>query len=94
MKKVITYYKLKKKLKLNDGTIIETNAPLRFNFQEGPFLNVELHEGDDIKRMFWVTEDQVIKSPRTRTENWPKSKIESHETDVNETWMEKTKQKK
>jgi len=94
MKKIITYYKLKKKLKLNDGTIIDTNTPLRFNSQEGPFLNLEAHEGNDIKRIVWVTEDQVIKSPKTRTETWSKSKLESHEADINETWLDQTSKRK
>lgn len=92
MKKKIIYYKLKKKLKLDDGTIIDSNTPLRLNFQEGPFLNVESHESNNVKRMFWVTEDQVLKT-KTRTEVWNKQTLENHEMDLKENWLDNSDDK-
>jgi len=83
----ITYIKLLEKIKLNDGTVLEKGTSVRFNYKEGPFLNVELHDSHNVKRIFWITEDKG-KVSATRTENWTSKMTSEHQRDLAETWLE------
>ena len=83
----ITYIKLIEKVKFNDGTVLEKGTSVRFNYKEGPFFNVELHDSHNVKRIFWITEDKG-KVSATRTENWTPKMISEHQKDIAETWLE------
>lgn len=83
----ITYIKLLEKVTLQDGTIIDKGTSVRFNYKEGPFFNVELHDTHNVKRIFWITEEKG-KVSTTRSENWtPKMAIE-HQKDIAESWFD------
>jgi len=83
----ITYMKLIENIKLNDGTIIDKGTSVRMNYKEGPFYNVELNENNNIKKIFWITEDQ---GTITIVKNyiWTKKKLEEHIKDLKETWFD------
>lgn len=49
-KNKITYMKLLENIKLNDGTFIEKGTSIKMNYKEGPFLNVEFNEGENVKK--------------------------------------------
>lgn len=93
----ITYIKLLEKVKLNDGTTLDKGTSVRFNYKEGPFFNVELHDSHNVKRIFWITEDKG-KVSATRTEKWTPKMMAEHQRDIAETWLEspsdKPKEKK
>lgn len=89
----ITYIKLLEKIKLNDGTILEKGTSVRFNYKEGPFLNVEYHDSHNVKRMFWITEEKG-KVSITRTEKWTPKMIEDHQRDIAESWFDSVDKKK
>lgn len=89
----ITYIKLLEKVKLNDGTVLEKGTSVRFNYKEGPFLNVELHDSHNVKRIFWITEDKG-KVSATRTENWTPKMMAENQRDIAETWLEGNGEKK
>ena len=89
----ITYIKLLEKVKLNDGTVIEKGTSVRFNYKEGPFFNVELHDSHNVKRIFWITEDKG-KVSATRTESWTPKMMAEHQRDIAETWLEGNGEKK
>ena len=79
--------KLIENIKLNDGTIIDKGTSVIMNYKEGPFYNVELNENNNIKKIFWITEDQ---GTITIVKNyiWTKKKLEEHIKDLKETWFD------
>lgn len=79
--------KLLVNIKLNDGTTIEKGTSVRMNYKEGPFFNVELNEGDNVKKIFWITDEQA-KTSIVRNQVWTKKKLEDHIVDLKETWFE------
>ena len=83
----ITYMKLIENIKLNDGTIIDKGTSVRMNYKEGPFYNVEISENNNIKKIFWITEDQG-KTTVVRNYVWKKKQLEEHIKDLKETWFE------
>lgn len=83
----ITYIKLTNNIKLNDGSIVEKGTSVRMNYKEGPFYNVEINESSNIKKIFWITEDQG-KISVTRNQKWNKKKMDEHSKDLNETWFD------
>lgn len=85
--KKVTHIKLLEKIKLNDGTVLDKGTSVRFNHKEGPFFNVEFYDSHNVKRIFWITEDQG-KISATRTERWSSKKTEEHQMDISETWFE------
>lgn len=89
----ITYIKLLEKVKLNDGTVLEKGTSVRFNHKEGPFLNVELHDSHNVKRIFWITEDKG-KVSATRTESWTPKMMSEYQKDLAETWLDGNGDKK
>lgn len=89
-KSKITYLKLLQNIKLNDGTVIDKGTSIKMNFQEGPFYNVELLENKNVKKIFWITEDQARISV-TRNQNWNKKMQEDHIRDIEETWLDNIK---
>jgi len=82
----ITYMKLIENIKLNDGTIIDKGTSVKVNYKEGPFYNVELNENNNIKKIFWITEDQG-KTTIVKNHVWTKKKLEEHIKDLKETWF-------
>ncbi len=88
-KKKVYYYKLTENVTLSDGMTIKKDEIVRFNYKEGPFLNVEFLADKDIKRSFWVTDDQCVKA-KSKNEVWDKKMIEEHDQDLNETWFQRS----
>lgn len=86
-KNKITYMKLLENIKLNDGTLIEKGTSIKMNYKEGPFLNVEYSESENIKKIFWITDEQA-KTSIVRNQVWTKKKLDEHIKDLNETWFE------
>jgi hypothetical protein len=89
----ITYIRLLEKIKLKDGTVLEKGTSVRFNYKEGPFLNVELHDSHNVKRIFWITEDKG-KVSATRTESWTSKMMSEYQKDLAETWLDGNGEKK
>lgn len=89
-KNKVTYLKLLVNIKLNDGTTIDKGTSVKMNYKEGPFLNVELLENKNIKKIFWITEDQA-KFSTARNQNWNKKMLEEHIKDIEETWFDEVK---
>jgi hypothetical protein len=87
-KNKITYMKLLENIKLNDGTVVDKGTSVRMNYKEGPFLNVEMNEGQNVKKIFWITEEQA-KTSIIRNHIWTKKNFEEHVKDLKETWFEK-----
>jgi hypothetical protein len=86
-KNKITYMKLLENIKLMDGTVIDKGSSVRMNFKEGPHLNVEINEGQNVKKIFWITEDQA-KNSITKNQVWTKKNFDDHNKDLKETWFE------
>jgi hypothetical protein len=87
-KNKITYMKLLENIKLNDGTVVDKGTSIRMNYKEGPFLNVEINEGQNVKKIFWITEEQA-KTSIVRNHIWTKKNFEEHIKDLKESWFEK-----
>jgi hypothetical protein len=87
-KNKITYMKLLENIKLNDGTTVDRGTSIRMNYKEGPFLNVEINEGQNVKKIFWITEGQA-KTSIIKNQSWTKKNFEEHIKDLKETWFEK-----
>jgi len=87
-KNKVTYMKLLENIKLNDGTVVDRGTSVRMNYKEGPFLNVEINEGQNVKKIFWITEEQA-KTSIVRNQTWTKKNFEEHIKDLKETWFEK-----
>ena len=85
----ITYIKLLEKIKLNDGTVLDKGTSVRYNYKEGPFMNVEFFDSHNVKRIFWITEEKG-KISATRTEKWTSKMASEHHRDIAETWFEQT----
>lgn len=85
-KNKITYIKLIEKINLNDGSIIDKGTSVKLNFKEGPFYNVELCENNNVKKIFWITEQQG-KISSTRNQTFTKKEFEEHLKDIQETWF-------
>jgi len=83
----ITYMKLIENIKLNDGTIIDKGTSVRMNYKEGPFYNVELSENNNVKKIFWITEDQG-KTSIVKNHKWNKKTLDEHIKDLKETWFD------
>lgn len=79
--------KLLENIKLNDGTFIEKGTSIKMNYKEGPFLNVEFNEGENVKKIFWITDEQA-KTTIIKNQVWTKKKFEEHLNDIKETWFE------
>ncbi len=80
--------KLLENIKLNDGTVVDKGTSIRMNYKEGPFLNVEINEGQNVKKIFWITEEQA-KTSIVRNHIWTKKNFEEHIKDLKESWFEK-----
>lgn len=85
-KNKITYIKLTEKINLNDGSIIDKGTSVRLNYKEGPFYNVEICENSNVKKIFWITEQQG-KISSTRNQTLTKKEFDEHLKDVQETWF-------
>ena len=79
--------KLIENIKLNDGTIIDKGTSVRMNYKEGPFYNVELSENNNVKKIFWITEDQG-KTSIVKNHKWNKKTLDEHIKDLKETWFD------
>lgn len=89
----ITYIKLLDRIRLNDGTVLDKGTSVRFNYKEGPFMNVEIHDSHNTKRIFWITEDKG-KVSATRTEKCTPKALTEHQRDLAETWLDQISQNK
>lgn len=79
--------KLLQNIKLMDGTVIDKGSSVRMNYKEGPHLNVEISEGQNVKKIFWITEDQA-KHSITRNQVWTKKNLDEYNKDLKELWFE------
>lgn len=78
--------KLLQNIKLMDGTVIDKGSSVRMNYKEGPHLNVEISEGQNVKKIFWITEDQA-KYSITRNQVWTKKNLDEYNKDLKELWF-------
>lgn len=82
----IDYYKTKKSIDFNDGFQLESGTKVQFNFSEGQIYNVQVESRNE-KRIFWVHSSDLV-FYKTIKEKWLKSKIELHNIDLNNKWLE------
>ncbi len=87
----ISYYKIKKGISFNDGFELKPGTKVQFNFSEGQIFNVQIERHNE-KRIFWVHSSE-LDFVNTIKERWSKKKIEDHNLDLNEKWIEYEKQK-
>lgn len=79
--------KLTEHIKLNDGTVLDKGTSVRMNYKEGPFFNVQISENNNVKKIFWITEEQG-KISISKNISFNKKQIEEHIKDLKETWFE------
>lgn len=82
----IDYYKTKKSIDFNDGFQLESGTKVQFNFSEGQIYNVQVESRNE-KRIFWVHSSDLV-FYKTIKEKWLKDKIELHNIDLNNKWLE------
>lgn len=83
----VIYYKIKNAIKFNDGYEIKSGEKVMLISKDDNDMCNVLKEDDDSKRIFWVDESN-LQNKKVQTERWSKSRVEQHEIDVNEKWLE------
>ena len=84
--KEVKYYTLIKDVKFTDGFVAKSGSILSLIANNDSWNSVQI-EDNNSKRMFWVHNNN-IEFKHSKKERWSKDKIDQHNIDINQKWLE------
>lgn len=80
------YFQLKEEKKMQDGNFISSKQKLLYICTEEKLMQFETVDETDIKRIFWVKEEEVNFLEET-TEDWSEERKAQREKEINGQWL-------